>query len=344
MSLPENVLALKATADSIIKKHSPDSSDKVTAVTPIMKYITASELAETFYPPINWAVDGILPEGLTVLAGSPKVGKSWFCLDLALGVASGQKVFKSIRVETGKVLYLALEDTKRRIKQRLKKLNNDISPKFDNLHIVTELPIGFTVFEAIRDYLSRNSDTRLVIVDVYARVKRPVKNLGNSYSEDYSDAIKWKDLADSHGLALLLVHHTRKQSAEDFINSVSGTNGLTGAADTILKLERARQSDQATLEVTSRDAPENKFAFQREDVNWVLLGDASNFDVSTTRKIILDLITSKKSLTPKELADAQVGISYDNARQTLTRMYETGQLNRENGRYYLPETQILDFT
>lgn len=344
MSLPENILTLKSKADPIIKKYAPSSSDKVTPVTPLLEVLTATQLSELDYPPLKWAVEGILPEGLTVLAGSPKVGKSWFCLGLAIGIASGQQVFKRINVAKGKVLYLALEDGPRRIQERLRLLNDGTSPLLNNLHIVTKLPTNVSLIEAMKEYLSENIDTRLVIIDVYARVKHTVKQQGNSYSEDYADAIKWKNLADTYNTAILLVHHTRKQIAEDFINAVSGTNGLTGAADTILRLDRARQSDHATLEITSRDAPENKLAFSKENVQWVLLGDSNLFDVSPTRRTILDIIEKKGSITPKELAESQLGITHDNAKQTLNRMYETGQVHRELGRYYLKDTQILDFS
>lgn len=346
MPPPEHLLALKAKADTIISKYSLQSSDTVTAVTPFLKCTTARELSNVTYPPLKWAVEGILPAGLTVLAGAPKIGKSWFCLGLAQGIATGQKVFSHIEVEEGKVLYLALEDNLPRIQARLKLLNEGVIPRTDNLSFVTEtdsLPAGITTLSAIEQHLSINLGTRLVIIDVYARVKPLSKYNSNSYAEDYKDAIKWKKLADSFNTAIVLVHHTRKQYAEDFINSVSGTNGLTGAADTVLVIERSRQSDQATLEITSRDAPENKLAFSKENANWVLLGDAGMFNVSTTRRLILELVQNMGSVTPKALADSDLDISYDNAKQTLKRMFESGELKRDNGRYFLPETQDFEF-
>lgn len=344
MTIPENLLALKAKADPIMIKYSVPNRDKVTTVTPLLDVISATELSEKIFPPMKWAVPEILPEGLTVLAGTPKVGKSWFCLDLAMGIASGNKVFKKIPVEKGRVLYLALEDGQERIQKRLKVLNSGVRPKIDELDILTKLPADVGIIEAIRDYLDRNIDTRLVIIDVYAQVKSPSKNYGNLYAEDYKEASRWKKLADSYNVGVLLVHHTRKQSADDFINSVSGTNGLTAAADTILRLERSRQSAQATLEITSRDAPEDKLALERDGANWVLLGDAEKFDVSSNKRIVFDLVEAKGSLTPKDLAEAKVGISYENARQLLSRMSQSGNLERQNGRYYLPGAKFFDFT
>jgi len=143
---------------------------------------------------------------------------------------------------------------------------------------------------------------------------------------------------------VLLVHHTRKQLAEDFINTVSGTNGLTGACDTILLLNRTRQSSEATLEITSRDAPENKLAFTREGLCWKLLGDAEIFDISDTRRRIIKIIETENGITPKKLSDRYSDIKYDNAKQTLRRMAKDGQIIDVGGMYYPMGTQVIDFS
>src|SRR5258705_4827436 len=80
-----------------------------------------SLVTETFEP-INWAVEGMLPEGCILFAGRPKLGKSWFVLQLALAVASGENAFGDFPVNRGDVLYLALEDTRRRLQSRAKQL------------------------------------------------------------------------------------------------------------------------------------------------------------------------------------------------------------------------------
>lgn len=346
--MSEKLIELSDIARPIIEEYSK-KSDKVTVVTPFKKkrglnVITSSELGKKTFPPIKWAVENLIPEGLTVLAGAPKVGKSWFCLGLGIGIASGSTVFGKIPVEQGRVLYLALEDGQRRIQERLKKLNSGLVPDLQNLAIVTKIEPDEPIHQAIEEDLQDNPNTRLVIVDVYARVKKQSSNQNaNSYAEDYKDAEKWKQIADQYGTAILLVHHTRKQGAEDFINAVSGTNGLTGASDTILHFGRARNSSDATLEITSRDAPENRFAFVKDGLSWKMLGEADLLDLTETRRTILQIVEQSNGITPKEVSEQCRDITYDNVKQTLLRMFNEGQIKNVSGMYYPNETYVLDF-
>lgn len=350
--MSEKLVELSNKARPIIEKHSRQS-DKVTVATPFkekrgLNVITSLELSKKTFPPIKWAVENLIPEGLTVLAGAPKVGKSWFCLGLAIGIASGSTVFGEIPVEQGRVLYLALEDGQRRIQERLKKLNSGIVPDLQDLAIVTKIEPDEPIYQAIEEDLQDNPNTRLIIVDVYARVKKQSSNQNaNSYAEDYKDAEKWKQIADKYGTAILLVHHTRKQGADDFINAVSGTNGLTGASDTILHFGRARNSADATLEITSRDAPENAFAFTLDGLAWRMLSGAEHLvrDMAAPRRKIIQIVNqSLTGITPKELSEKCPDISYDNIKQTLLRMFKEGQIKNISGRYYPLELWELEFS
>ncbi len=109
--------------------------------------------------------------------------------------------------------------------------------------------------DRIAKWLSNAEHPRLVIVDVFAKV-RGTSTSSSAYDADYEAMGRLKRLADEHDVALLLVHHTRKQAAEDFLSTVSGTNGIAGAADTLLLLSRGRTSADATLQITGRDVEE----------------------------------------------------------------------------------------
>jgi RecA-family ATPase len=198
---------------------------------------TAGELMAETFPPVRWAVPGLIAEGVNLLAGPPKVGKSWLSLRLGLAVAGGDNALGTIPTQGGPVLYLALEDTPRRLQSRMGRIL-DNRPAPHGLMLATScppLPEGGA--SAIAGWLTRNPDARMVVIDVFAKVRgRPAAV--SAYDADYAAIGHAKKLADDYGVAVVLVHHVRKAGAEDFLEAVSGTNGLAGAADATLVLRR----------------------------------------------------------------------------------------------------------
>jgi len=222
-------------------------------------------------PPIRWIVPDLLPEGLTILAGKPKMGKSWLALALALAVASGTAVLGQGPLERGPVLYLALEDHERRLQRRLAQLLDDApAPRLHEL--LTACPRlhegGVAVLEK---WLLRRAGARLLIVDTLAKVRTPTPPRTGIYEADYEALRDLKRLADAHAVALLLIHHLRKQPATDVFDQVSGSTGLTGAADSVLVLQRERGSSAAILHVSGRDVDERqvRLTFDRERARWL---------------------------------------------------------------------------
>ncbi|GAA3284485.1 AAA family ATPase [Nesterenkonia halobia] len=220
------------------------------------------------FPPIEYAVPGIVPEGLTLLVAPPKIGKSWMVLDFAVTAAVGGRALHAVDVRHRPVLYLALEDGPRRLQNRLHALGAGIGSP--DLTFMTDV---VNAHETIREYLQRNDGKHpLVIVDTLGKIKG-VYNGNDSYGADYEHTASLKGLVDMHpGSALLVVHHTRKGQSADFVDSVSGTQGIAGAADTILTLQRERNDGSATLNVTSRDASEGQYAVSFADGRWSLEG------------------------------------------------------------------------
>lgn len=298
---------------------------------------TAEELMGTEFPPMRWAVDGVLAEGVNVLAGAPKFGKSWMALGLGVAVASGGRAFGRIPVEQGDVLYLALEDTGRRLQSRLRKVLLG-GPAPSRLVLATR----WDGMEAISTWLTEHPDARLVIVDVLQRVRPPQLRGETTYNGDYNAVKAFTDLAHQYGVCVLVVHHTRKATGEDFLDEVSGTFGLSGAADAVLVARRSRGSGDAIVKVTGRDVEERELALDFDAVtgSWVLLdGPALHHDVGDTRRQLLDVLHSSDPMTPKALAD-KTGLDHDLVKQTVRRMAEDGQLLAASGRYSHPDAPV----
>src|SRR6476660_3946429 len=204
--------------------------------------IDAETLLGMDFPPLEYVIPGYLVEGLTVLGGRPKLGKSWLAYDVSIAVATGGKAMGSVDCEQGDVLYLALEDNRRRVKDRLLTL----CPARKILKINLERLTVRTVSPRIDNGLKAELDKwrlgckrpRLIIIDVFLKVRPPRKKGEDPYSADYDAVTPLQRYASEHRLAIVLVTHTRKMAAEDPLEGISGTNGVTGAADAVLVLNR----------------------------------------------------------------------------------------------------------
>lgn len=300
---------------------------------------TATDLMNAEFPPPTWAVPGILAEGVTLFCGPPKVGKSWLSLGLALSIAAGSYALDSVRVEAGPVLYLALEDTPRRLQARIGKLLGG-QPAPHTLTLATQCPpLSQGGDEAIAAWLDRNRTARMVTIDVFAKMRGPSAPGMSAYDADYAAVGRAKRIADAYSIAVVLVHHVRKAGAEDFLEMVSGTNGLAGAADATMVLKRARGQADGSLFITGRDVDEAEYAlaFQPACGAWRLLdGPPAEHTVSDTRAAILRYLRGNPGSTPKAIAEA-TGLNPATARQACTRMLADGQVTCDpGGRYVLP--------
>ncbi|WP_354642897.1 AAA family ATPase [Kitasatospora camelliae] len=299
---------------------------------------TADELMAAQFPEPRWAVPGLIAEGVNLLAGPPKVGKSWLSLGLALSVAAGGRAMDRVQVEGGPVLYLALEDTPRRLQARMGKILGT-NPAPATLTLATScptLPQGGN--EAIAQWVERNPDARMVIIDVFAKMRGPAAPGLSAYDADYAAVGYAKRIADYYGIAMVLVHHVRKASSDDFLAEVSGTNGLAGAADATLVLKRSRGQADGVLHVTGRDVDETEYAlrFHPEAGAWQLLeGRAEDHTIGDTRATILRYVRANPGAKPKQIADG-TGLEAALVRQTCSRMANDAQLRRQAGGYVIP--------
>ncbi|MGZ6979304.1 MAG: AAA family ATPase, partial [Acidimicrobiia bacterium] len=216
---------------------------------------SARDLLAAEFPPIKWAVDGVLADGLNLIAGSPKVGKSWLALGLAVAVASGGRALGKIPVEQGDALYLALEDPPRRLKRRLEIiLAGDRAPAALDLWTdCSRLPDGA---DELRRWLDVHPEVRLIGIDVWAKLRPRSDPNAGGYESDYLSTYALKAIADEYGVCVIVVHHTRKQASDDWLDTISGTQGLAGGCDGLLVLRRQRGAAAAELLVTGRDVEE----------------------------------------------------------------------------------------
>lgn len=225
--------------------------------------ISMSELYENVYcksPPI---IDGLLYSGTYLFVGAPKVGKSFFMLQLAYHISTGTQLWE-YPVRKGSVLYLALEDNYHRLQERLYRMfGTDNTP---DLHFsVSAHQLGKGLAAQLGGFVQEHRDTRLIIIDTLQKV-REIGGESYSYSNDYEIITQLKRFADSTGICLLLVHHTRKQKSEDTFDMISGTNGLLGAADGAFILHKEkRTSSKAFLEISGRDQQDQRLTLVRNE-------------------------------------------------------------------------------
>lgn len=247
---------------------------KITNSKNTLEYMSADELQNKNIPDPKVIVENMLFQGLSVIASQPKIGKSWLALDLAICVANGQD-FLDNKTEKGDCLYLALEDSYYRLKSRLNLiLKTEKAP--DNFFIATmSKGLENGLLEELSDFISLHPNTRLIIIDTLQKVRGNIKFNESAYSNDYKDVGSLKQFADKHNIAIVLIHHLRKaKDKDDVFNQISGTNGIAGAADTMIVLSRKyRTAPETTFSITGRDVSEfeNTIIFDKVLYKWKVI-------------------------------------------------------------------------
>jgi hypothetical protein len=311
------------------------------------------------FPPLRYAVPGIVPEGLTVLAGAPKVGKSWLVLDMLLAVAADNgRALGGIELDAGRhVLYLALEDGDRRMQDRCRTLlanqwrpDDPIPPRFQYLTAVYPGQLQATIAAWLGVYQSG-----LVVADTLGKALPDARNGETPYSRDYRIMSELKAIADAWpGCSLLMNHHDRKALSADFVESVSGTNGVAGGADTVLVLTRDRNQADGLLQVTGRDVSEGAYALTFDAGIWTL--DGGSLDAAAkaavtrraesglgdrSRDIIEAVARHGDPVAPADIA-AELDIGNDTAGQYLRRLARSGRLQKDGRGLYSPVSEVSE--
>lgn len=309
---------LHAIERALVPKH-------IIALEQHIQLINAQELRRKVFAPVIWAVDGFLPAGLSILAGGPKVGKSILALHLSVGVAIGGCVLGKIFVQQGDVLYLALEDTQRRLQERIN--GSDIlddTVDLSRLDLITNIPRQHEGgLQYVQYWLETHKEARLVIIDTLQMFRKQLTGKGNMYAEDYDVISNIKAVGDKFNVPILIIHHLKKGMEGDWLSEISGSQGIAGAADSIFSLKRERNSNIGILHRTGRDVEEKDFFMKLENYGWILQEDAENFTMPEWKRQILDFLKENISVTPMQLA-ISANIDANTAQKNLYRLMKEG--------------------
>jgi hypothetical protein len=310
---------------------SPHATDALAGI----KIGNAVDLMNTTFEPPKWVIPGKLPVGLTVIGGKAKIGKSWLFLDVADAVSRGTDALGVQCLESGEVLYLALEDTERRLKKRLAKLLGRSAPSPDFHYVASR---GWPRAHeggvaALREWLRLHPRARLVIIDTWQKFRAPMRAGASIYDHDYNTVAEVKEVADEFGVAVVIVHHLKKAETEDPVDELSGSTGLSGAADTIWIMKRPRGESGAVLHVVGRDIEDDDpvaLNFDRQTARWSVVGKAHLRARSPERQRIKDVVMRIGTATRGEIMRA-LGAGDDEANridQLLSQMVKDEELRR----------------
>jgi len=276
-------------------------------------------------PDPRWPIRDLLAEGLTILAGPPKVGKSWLLLEWGLAITMGQPAFGLLDVDPGEVLYAAMEDTARRLKARMDRLLGPDRPWPGCLEVTHRLPRSNAgLVDTLAAWLKAHPNARLVMLDTLAKIS-PRWRSRDWYADDYALGEKLQQLAADHHVALVVSTHLTKRLTADPVEQVRGSIGVTGSADTILVLRRVRGQEEGSLLITGRDVEEQELVVTFEHGHWTLGGPAAPFQLSAERAAVLQALRHAPGpQTPRQLAD-RLGKTHGRSGSCSGRWRKTGR-------------------
>lgn len=291
-------------------------------------FINAADLLAMDFPPVQYTLPGYVAEGLTILGGRPKLGKSWLTLGACVAVATGGQ-FLGEEVDQGDAFYLALEDNQRRLQDRLRTVLPPLrlGPDMSRLSFLTEAPrINAGLIEVLDAWRTSVADPRFVAIDTLAMVRPPKGRNQDSYDADYAALSPLQKWAGEHRLAVVVVTHVRKMEASDPLEMISGTNGLTGAADSIMVLNR--DQDGPKLYGRGRDIEEIEKALKFDNGVWSVLGDVAEVKRSDQRRKIIEAMTEANlPMGPADIAKA-TGLKVDSIRHLVGKMVAANELEK----------------
>jgi hypothetical protein len=265
-----------------------------------LKMYSSEYIMNTLMKPIEYCVDGLISQGLFILAGAPKVGKSWLALDMCLSIAKGEKVLGKETL-CGHAVYLSLEDSLIRLQNRLYELTDEPSDNL-NFAIMAE-SISNGLPEQIEYCRKRFDDLKIVFIDTLQMVRNESES---SYSSDYKELSVMKALADKLGIAIVLVHHTRKCSDSDPFNMISGSTGLSGCVDgSMVLIESKRGSRKAKLYCVGRDIENQEINVVFESSRWKVSDEIKNIEPDYFSFAVHDFMVTQKKFkgSATELAE-----------------------------------------
>ena len=295
-----------------------------------LEVFNCEELASRCYARKEFLVNGLITTGLTVLAGAPKVGKSWFVLQLCMQIAKGEP-FLGLPTKKAGVLYIALEDDERRLQRRMFTMTDELPANCYMTTRCSRISDDEQFEKELAQFYLAHKDVKLIVIDTFQMVREKGRDM--SYANDYSEVSTLKNAADFMDVAILLVHHTRKQGDSDYMNEISGTNGIAGSADTLMVLKKEkRNSREANLSYTGRDIEDREMTLRmdRETCTWEQTYDSLADMTEEVPEEITELVAFMKDRKIFVGSNADFTQAFMDERRFII---DTGQLKKAMNRY-----------
>ena len=296
----------------------------------------AVELDKMEFPPVKSIVPGIFVEGLTLFCGKPKAGKSWLLLHASYAISSNGFTLGNIHCMEGDVLYCSLEDNKRRLKSRMRKLFGS-QPRSPRLMFKINMPrLAEGGIDMLREWCKSVPNPTMIAIDTLAMVRMPNRKDQSVYDADYAAVVALRTLAHEFGIAVVVVHHTRKMDADDPFDTVSGTLGLTGCPDSVVILKREPAGTMLLAHGRDIDELEKAITFNREACTWHIEGDAQEIRRSAQQRSILEALKEAEGpQTPTQIA-AATSMKRLNVQFLMTKLASEGMVRKiKYGKYEL---------
>lgn len=306
----------------------------------IISLVSAKDLQAMVLQPMNWIIQALLREGLIVLAGRPKIGKSFLALNMSLAISNGGFALGYFKANKNSVLYVPYEDNYRRLQDRINKMLSEerINEAPSNLFIPKDCDFPKMTKEGIEqleNILNSNSDIRMVVVDTLGRaIVRSNKRNSNQFQDEYDFGASLQKIALQRHISILLVHHTTKMKYEDGYDSILGTTGLTASPDSLMLLSKDSNKD-FVLSITGRDIEEKEYSVKFQNCIWTMEGEKNKILTPEREEIISLFKEFNRPLKTKEIAE-QLNKSEANISKMLGKMVKDGVLSNEKyGEYVI---------
>ena len=296
---------------------------------------TGTALLKEEFPPLRYFVDEILTEGLTILGGKPKKGKSYLSLDMSLAIAVGRQAFQKFDTEKARVLYVSLEDGPRRLQARLWKIQPNLATP-EGLDFLYEFPrLGDGALEAIQYYAKTY---QVIVLDVLGRILPQMQTVRKTMSE-YQEFTEYlgpiQKFATAAHISLLLIDHVRKAAAEDIFDTIIGSQGKWGTADNGLVYERKGEEKDGVLHTAGRDLEEQKFVMTMLEGHLEFLGKGESFEMDSEQNRIIKILEEEhRPMGIPEIMKA-MGLGeqhYKRFRVVMHRLYNDDRIGRTRKR------------
>lgn len=306
-----------------------------------------SDILNTTFEEIRWVISGLLPEGLAILSGPPKIGKSWLVMNLCIATATGGIALGKFQVDVGEVLLMSLEDNERRLKSRSQISLDDETTDLSLLHTTTTWPrLDDGGMKELKKWFQDHPACKLVVIDTMQKIKAPPKKGANAYENDYETYGDLQRLALEAHCCILVIHHNRKSSPrndDDPLEQISGSTGITGVMDTVMMLRRPRGAANAVLTATGRDIADAEYGmvFNGECGQWTVTGPAEGVAVGGNSHEILQLLRDRQGQLFKlqevfELLEARIPLN--SLKTQLYRLAKRGAITAYKGTFLCGKT------